>query len=405
MAVRPQDLRGQAKVIYEVRRLVDEWRGFALGGASEPNPSSAPRYEPIRDGEHAVTETTLALLHHWFRREPHEIGTPPRSFTFKYWPHQRRLVETWIYLYEVRRVRRTEQLYELAGIEPLGPQRDPWAKLGGQLATGSGKTKMMSLIIAWSYLNAVRDPDSELGLGRHSVLIAPGLFVRDRLLQDFAPPRQQPPIFLSDPVIPPEFETIWDLRVYSPETCPRVLDPDEGALVVTNYHQLLKGRDDSTDFDSLSSEERQMGLLFEGKDPEKLEAVQSPLIDRFSKSRGLLIINDEAHHVWDETGHAKFEQKAKERAKLSGEDEQTAMAWIRCIRALNGSSDHSGNVAIQADLSATLFEEQGARQKKGKTEFKQADLFRHTSVHYGLAEAIRDGIVKKPILERVVAKN
>jgi hypothetical protein len=60
---------------------------------------------------------------------------------------------------------------------------------------------------------------------------------------------------------------------------------------------------------------------------------------------------------------------------------------------------------LQADLSATLFEEQGAKQKAGKTEFKQADLFRHTTVHYGLAEAIGDGIVKKPILERVEAKN
>jgi type III restriction enzyme len=385
---------------------VDEWRGFELGRAADPSPVLTPRYEPVKDGERALTETSLSLLLHWFRREPHELGTPPHSFAFKYWPHQRRLVETFIYLYEVRGVRRTEELYELNGVESLGPQRDPWAKLGGQLATGSGKTKMMSLLIAWAYLNAVREPASGLGIGRHTILIAPGLFVRDRLLQDFAPANKNAPsVFFADPVLPPGFE--WTLTVYSPENCPRTLDPDEGALVVTNYHQLLRTREDVSIVARMTTEERQLGLLFEGGDPEKLEAIQSPLIERFSRSRGLFVINDEAHHVWDETGHAKFEQRAKEKAKVSGEgeNEQTAMAWIRSIRRLNGDDDHPGRVALQADLSATLFEEQGAKQKGGKTEFKQADLFRHTTVHYGLAEAIGDGIVKKPVLERVVATN
>jgi type III restriction enzyme len=400
----PADLRGQAKVIYEVRRLVDEWRGFDLGRAADPYPKEPPRYEVAKEGERPLTETTLSLLLHWFRREPHTLGSPPSTFAFKYWPHQRRLVETFIYLHEVRGVRRTEELYNLTGVEPLGPQRDPWAKLGGQLATGSGKTKMMALLIAWSYLNAVREPGSGLGFGRHSILIAPGLFVRDRLLQDFAP-KDKASVFFSDPVVPPEFESIWRLKVYSPDTCPRTLDPEDGALVVTNYHQLLRTGDPVADAAVLNAEQRQLGLLFESGDPSKLEAVESPLMERFSKSRGLLVLNDEAHHVWDETGHAKFEQKAKEKAKVTGEDPETAMAWIRCIRRLNGSENHEGRVALQADLSATLFEEQGAKQKAGKTEFKQADPFRHTVVHYGLAEGIGDGIVKKPVLERVVAKN
>jgi len=47
---------------------------------------------------------------------------------------------------------------------------------------------MMSLIIAWAYLNAVLEGESRLGFGQHAILIAPNLFVKDRLLQDFAPP-------------------------------------------------------------------------------------------------------------------------------------------------------------------------------------------------------------------------
>ena len=400
------EARGQWKVISEVRRLVDEWRGFELGRASEPYPNDPPRYDVVKEGESRLTETTLSLLLHWFRHEPHMVGSPPNTFAFKYWPHQRRLVETFIYLHEVRGIRRTEELYQLAGVDPMGPQRDPWAKLGGQLATGSGKTKMMSLIIAWAYLNAVGERDSSLGFGRHSILIAPGLFVRDRLLMDFAPANKRPSVFFADPVIPPEFESVWNLKVYSPETCPRTLDPAEGALVVTNYHQLLRKREDMVEARTLSPEQRQLGLLFELGEPDKLEAVDTPLMDRFSRSRGLLVLNDEAHHVWDETGHAKFEQKAKDKAKVAGDaDAETAMAWIRCIRRLNGDEKVEGRVALQADLSATLFEEQGAKQKGGKTEFKQTDPFRHTAVYYPLTEAITDGIVKKPILERVEARN
>lgn len=402
-----EDLKGQARVLAEVRRLVDEWRGFPLGSAADPYPDEPPRYEPVRPGERAVTETTRTLLRHWFRHEPHAIG-PDRTMLFKYWPHQRRAVETFIYLYEVRGIRRTQDLWRLAGVEPLGAQRDPWAKVGAQLATGSGKTKIMSLVIAWAYLNALYEPDSGLGFGRHSLVIAPNLFVRDRLFLDFHPPHGNPSVFHFDPVVPPEFERDWDLRVYDPFSCPLRLDPDQGALVVTNFHQLLRTReaiklpDDPND--------RQLTMLFEEGDPARLEAIETPLLERFSDSRGLLVINDEAHHVWDETGHARFERKAKEKAVLKGEEEQLEMAWIRSVRRLHGSEVGAGRVALQVDLSATLFEETGAIKKPAKggrqaTEFRSRDLFRHTALVYDLAEAIRDGIVKKPILERIEVRD
>lgn len=401
----------QHQVIEAVTRRVDAWRGFALGHAPDAYPHEAPRYQPAADREQKVTETTMALLQHWFRHEPHVVGVEPHSRAFKYWPHQRRLVESFIYLHEVVGIRRTEELYRFVGVEPMGPQRDPWPKLGGQLATGSGKTKMMGLIIAWSYLNSVCEPDNALGLGRHSILIAPGLFVKDRLLQDFAPSDHGVPVFWSDPVLPPELERLWDLKVYDPSTCPRQLDPDEGALVVTNFHQLLRSREDlETPLDPM--QDRQVQILFGDPDPEKLEAVKSPLMERFARSKGILVLNDEAHHVWDEPGHADFEEKARQKAATDAEAAE-AMAWIRSIRKLNGSEAVPGRVGLQVDLSATLFQETGTttqakkKTKKGQPEvrFKETELFRHTVVTYDLAEAIRDGIVKKPILERVEVKN
>lgn len=410
------DLRGQARVIAEIQRRVDAWRGFTLGRAADAYPVEAPRYLPIADKERSVSDTTMHLLQHWFRHEPHMVrgGGGPHTQAFKYWPHQRRLVETFIYLFEVRGVRTTEQLYQLAGVEPLGPQRDPWTKLGGQLATGSGKTKMMSLLVAWSYLNAINEASSPLGLGPHAILIAPNLFVKDRLLQDFSPPYGDTSVFLADPVVPPAFDQIWNLKVYDAATCPRLLDPSEGALVVTNYHQLLRESEEAPTL--MQWEQHQMDLLFHAGEPDRLESLSTPLMERFARSRGLLVLNDEAHHVWDETGHARFEQKARDRAKLAGgvgEEEARAMAWIRSIRRLNGQGEGEapGRVALQVDLSATLFEETGSASNtkagKGKAgkEFRPADLFRHTAVYYPLADAIRDGIVKKPVLERVEVRN
>jgi type III restriction enzyme len=401
----------QHQVIEAVKRRVDAWRGFTLGHAFDAYSNEGPRYQPVVKGERDVSGTTMALLQHWFRHEPHVIGVEPHTYAFKYWPHQRRLVETIIYLHEVVGIRRTQELYALAGVEKMGDQRDPWPKLGGQLATGSGKTKMMSLLIAWSYLNAVCEADKALGLGRHIILIAPGLFVKDRLLQDFAPPDHRVSVFWSDPVVPPELERLWDLKVYDPSTCPRQLDPDEGALVVTNYHQLLRTREDMEQpLDPML--DRQIQILFDDPDPEKLEAIKSPLLERFAHSKGILVLNDEAHHVWDEPGHAAFEEKAKQKATTTAEEVE-AMAWIRSIRTLNGSDVAPGCVGLQVDLSATLFQETGTttqakkKAKEGQPEvrFKENELFRHTVVTYTLAEAIRDGIVKKPVLERVEVRN
>lgn len=150
-------------------------------------------------------------------------------------------------------------------------------------------------------------------------------------------------------------------------------------------------------------------------DPSRLKAIESPLMERFSRCEGLLVLNDEAHHVGDEPAHAQFEQRARDRAKLTPEAEEPlaeAMAWIRSLRRLHGAATAVGRIALQVDLSATLYAEAGATRKQGdgKAEgdalaFKPFDLFRHTAVRYDLKDAIPDGIVKKPILERVTVRN
>ena len=98
------------------------------------------------------------------------------------------------------------------------------------MATGSGKTKVMSLAVVWSYLNAIFEPNSTLP--RTFLVIAPNVIVYERLKVDFAGGR----IFDEDPLIPPEWQGHWQMSVVlrdSPSP-PSTL----GALYLTNVQRL-----------------------------------------------------------------------------------------------------------------------------------------------------------------------
>lgn len=402
MSDQEKKLPPQKIVIQKIRERVDAWRGFALQNAKVPYPKEQAKYKPLMPFEKEISETTDLLLRHWFRPFPHELkGRDGKSFRFKYWPHQRRTIETFIYLYEVCGIRKREEIAKIIGTDMITPQRDPWTKLGAQLATGSGKTKIMSLAIAWSYLNAVIEGEKHLGIGKHSLIIAPNLFVLDRLLEDFAPSDDRPDIFHSDPIIPRELERYWNLKVYSPATISSELKSEEGALLVTNIHKLYK---ESENDEALLEEEFPKEFsLFSTAMPNKLENQKRTLIESFYNSANVLIINDEAHHVHDEEKHKEYEKKIKNQKEIGVKEKKVSdeLGWIRSIRNI----DKLCKVALQIDLSATLFEEKGSHKtkKKDKEEirFRWMDLFKHAVDLYSLGEAKKDGIIKLPKLEKV----
>ena len=403
MIEQDKKLPPQKIVIQKIRERVDAWRGFPLQSAKVPYPKEPAKYKPVLPFEKEISETTELLLRHWFRSFPHELkGKDGKSFRFKYWPHQRRTIETFIYLYEVCGIRRREDISKIIGIDMITPQRDSWTKLGAQLATGSGKTKIMSLIFAWSYLNAAIEGEKHLDIGKHFLLISPNLFVLDRLLEDFAPSDDRPDIFHSDPIIPKELERYWNLKVYSPATVPSELKPEEGALVVTNIHKLYR-ESENNDSDVKTQKLAKELSLFETVMPKKLENQTRTLADSFRSSKNVLIINDEAHHVHDEEKHKEYEKKMKNLKEIGVKEEQMneELGWIRSIRNV----DDLCGVALQVDLSATLFEEKGSHKgtKKDKEEirFRWMDLFKHTVDLYSLGEAKKDGIIKMPKLEKV----
>ena len=139
-----------------------------------------------RDNRYSgATETSKALLNWWFNT-PHPIeGADGTMSEFQYYFAQREALETVIYLYDVIKVRDKYDLirFDSSGAISTGMFDESWRRFVLKMATGTGKTKVMSLAIAWSFFHKLYEPDSELS--RNFLVIAPNIIVLDRIYHDF----------------------------------------------------------------------------------------------------------------------------------------------------------------------------------------------------------------------------
>jgi type III restriction enzyme len=289
-----------------------------------------------------VTATTRRLLNWWFISE----HRTPQGRTFRYHDAQREAIETLIYLHEVKRIRRrAELLTEYAkGHTLMLPAVDPYPRYAFKLATGTGKTKVMALAIAWHYFNAVNSEGDDYATT--FLLIAPNVIVLERLASDFAGGR----IFSADPVIPPDLRILWDLDVYVRGDGERM--QSAGALYLTNIQQIY-------DRGGPSEEPNPVAALLGPMPPATLQTPEG-FIERIARRGDCLVLNDEAHHTHDQ-----------------------AAGWNSAIAALHERLGEHG-LSGQFDFSAT------PRQPDGS-------LFTWTIVDYPLKQAIIDRVVKRPI--------
>ncbi|MCP9485909.1 MAG: DEAD/DEAH box helicase family protein [Gaiellaceae bacterium MAG52_C11] len=313
-----------------VRAAVNAWRANGYSGASP---------------------TTRRLLGFWFDDEHRRADGLPFRFYFC----QREAVETFIYLTEIERVRSFRDLLDYATqgilIDPAETKRP---RLAFKMATGSGKTMAMSLCIVWSYFHKLFEPESPLATA--FLLIAPNVIVFERLKVDFG----DCATFRHDPLVPPEWEEDWDLTVLLQDDPAPVTT--RGVLYLTNVHRLYE------------ASARKGGAA-----PNPVEAMLGPrvnrdvdaasaeeLFDRIAAHDRLLVVNDEAHHVWSEK-----------------------LKWNETIERLHATlSERGGGVVSQLDFSAT-------------PKYQDGRIFRHVVVDYPLKQAVDDGIVKTPLIGEV----
>ncbi|MCU0570830.1 MAG: DEAD/DEAH box helicase family protein [Oculatellaceae cyanobacterium Prado106] len=328
-------------LVNDLRAAVREWREAFYIGASD---------------------TTLQLLNHWFNRSHRQLQPNGEEYEFRYFFCQREAIETLIYLKEVRHLESLSQIIaEFGGanaeLQALGitEAEDAWSRYAFKLATGAGKTKVMSLCIVWSYFHALRESESELA--RHFVVIAPNLTVYERLKEDFGNGR----IFDTDPLIPPEWRGDWNLSVVLQDEASGAATG--GTLYLTNIHRLYEKRKkkaEDTDY------------AWMGPPVSKAKALDTgaALRDRITTHRRVLILNDEAHHVWD-----------------------SGSAWNEAIATLHDTILHQSGTKLvgQLDFSATPKDNKGL-------------LFKHIVCDTPLGEAVDAGIVKTPLIGQASRK-
>ncbi|MEO8393810.1 MAG: DEAD/DEAH box helicase family protein, partial [Chloroflexota bacterium] len=299
------------------------------------------------DGYNGATNTSRLLLNYWFHTD-HKLSNGQK---FSYYMAQQEALECIIYVFEVAKTRSLTDLYqhfipaELSSSIRL-PQYDPFARYCIKMATGSGKTKVMALAVAWQYFNAINEADD--AYARTFLIVAPNVIVFERLRTDFGGGH----VFQEDPIIPKELRVFWDMQFYVRGEAERA--SSLGAVYLTNVQQLYDSRVDSNDEPDI------MTAVLGTRPPANLndaDNFRERLLKRADSP--VMVLNDEAHHTHDPES-----------------------IWNEAIRSVHETHPHG--VTVQLDVSATPRYDSGA-------------LFAWTISDYTLRQAIVDRIVKRPI--------
>ena len=318
------------------------------------------RVQTFRDsGYVGATATSKSLLQWWFQ-EPHLLPkSDGTAIDFKYYFAQREALETIVYLYDVAGARNKHDLmrYDSSGAVSGGMFDETWLRFVIKMATGSGKTKVMSLVLAWSYFHKLYEPDSELS--RNFLLITPNIIVLDRIYKDFAGLR----IFFADPVLPDngydgrDWRNDFQLTLHKQDDV-HVTHP-VGNIFLTNIHRVFSSEDMPP-----SKEDENTMDYFLGKRPTGATIDSSVDLGMIVRDIDeLMVINDEAHHIHD-----------------------ASLAWFKSIQDIhNRLVQKDGSLSLQIDVTATPKHNNGA-------------IFVQTISDYPLVEAIYQNVVKHPVL-------
>jgi len=345
-------------LVNRLREAVDKWRNRGYPGAS----SVAQR-----------------LFQFWFE-EDHILN----GSTFKYYFGQREAVETLVYLFEVeknrdakplidsfaepfkkdmftysiehqttmdggRQIRRYFPELDSDGLQDLPPE--DLRRYAFKMATGSGKTYVMAMIMVWSYFHKKLVKGSDLST--NFLIVAPNVIVYQRLEKDFASNK----IFYDLPLIPPEWQ--WNMKVILRGES---TDPDpSGNLFLTNIQQIYESRDEEW------TPTNAVDAILGRKPVKDLGSYQRSMLERIKNLKDLVVINDEAHHVHDEE-----------------------LVWYKTLMAIH--ENIPTGLALWLDFSATPKDQNGT-------------YYPWIICDYPLAQAVEDRIVKVPLIVHQVKRS
>lgn len=290
-------------------------------------------------GRPGITSITRSLIDHW-----HDPSARNLPFYFC----QLEAIETLIWWVEA-------PVDYKQGIAIPG-DGGAWERLCNKMATGTGKTTVMAMIVAWQALNALTYPKRK-DFSSAIFMVAPGLTVKERLqvLQPGHP------------------ENYYDQFGICPnESLRQRLNQTE--VLIENWHTLMP------------LDEPQRSVVRKGAESDEAftRRVMGPLAIR----KDIVVINDEAHHAYRVPADIKISRKQAEEDGLNLEE---ATRWIEGLDRIHKTR----RIRRCFDLSATPFAPTGKRNT-------EQGLFDWIVSDFGLNDAIEGGLVKTP---RVVVRD
>ncbi|MGB9152698.1 MAG: DEAD/DEAH box helicase family protein [Alphaproteobacteria bacterium] len=307
-----------------------------------------------KGGYVSITPTTRRLLEYW--------NNPERDR--KLFFCQIEALETIIYIAEVAK-KYGDAWIENELREANDGSNPGLNRLASKMATGSGKTVVMAMLIAWHCLNKLENPQDNR-FSDTFLLIAPGITIRDRLRVLL--PNDPSNYYRERDIVPPE-----DMESLG-----------KGKILITNFHS-FKLRE------LIDAPKLNKKILGVGQEKSAFTETPDQMVRRVCRELGnkknIIILNDEAHHCY----RRRPEIQAVEE-ELTGEDkreaqkrDEEARIWISGIEAIRNK------IGVRAiyDLSATPFFLRGSGWPEGT-------LFPWVVSDFSLIDAIEAGLVKIP---------
>ncbi len=318
------------KLVNDIRRRVALWRqGGYLG----------------------VTPTTARLLAYW--------TDPSREKRLFFC--QNEALETAIYITEVAR-KYGDTWIENALREAGEGSNTGLPRMAFKMATGSGKTVVMAMLIAWHTLNKRANPQ-DARFSDTFLIVTTGITIRDRLRV----------LWPNDP------ENYYRQRDIVPSQYRDQLG--QAKIVITNFHT-FKLREKY-------AAGRITKSILASNQPSPFTETPDQMVRRacreLAAKKHIIVLNDEAHHCYRRKPDGEDEAlTADERAEAKSREEE-ARVWISGIEAVKAK------IGVKAiyDLSATPFFLRGSGWPEGT-------LFPWVVSDFSLIDAIEAGIVKVP---------
>lgn len=300
-----------------------------------------------------VTKTTKRLLEHWTsdKRES------------KLFFCQVEALETIIYVTEV--AKKYGDVWIENELRRANETANPLLyRLALKMATGSGKTVVMAMLIAWHTLNKIAN-SQDTRFADAFLIITPGITIRDRLRV----------------LLPNDPQSYYKQTERDIVPLDLLEELNQAKIIITNYHSFM--------LREYSNAARFTKRLLTKGEASPFTETPDQMVRRVCRElrgkKNIIVINDEAHHCYRRRPEGETEELKGIDLRDAERRDEEARIWISGIEAVKSKI----GVKVVYDLSATPFFLRGSGYSEGT-------LFPWVTSDFSLIDAIESGIVKVP---------